>query len=69
MPRNNGDFSEGATPKTSRDVLENTVGAMGLGSSSVKDPFTGTIHVDLSDPNHPFHQPMFPDWNKKDGNK
>jgi ribosomal protein L31 len=24
------------------------------GVSMVKDPFTGTTHVDLSDPNHPF---------------
>ena len=64
MPRNIKDFTEG----TGREVLEETVGAMGLGSSAVKDPFTGTTHVDLSDESHPFHQPMFPDW-KKDGDK
>lgn len=31
--------------------------AMGLNLGAdnvVKDPFTGTVHIDLSDPNHPF---------------
>lgn len=63
MPRNNKDFSEG------REALEKSIQAMGLGANAVKDPFTGTTHVDLSDPKHPFHQPMFPDWDKKDGDK
>jgi hypothetical protein len=62
MPRNNKDFTNG------REKLESTVRAMGLGKDAVKDPFTGTTHVDLSDPKHPFNQPMFPDW-KKDGDK
>lgn len=64
MPRNIKDFSEG----TGREVLEETTSAMGLGRDAIKDPETGTTWVDLSDPKHPFNQPMFPDW-KKNGSK
>lgn len=60
MPRNNKDFSEGQ----GREALEKNIQDMGLGASAVKDPFTGTTHVDLSDPGHKFWQPMFPDKKK-----
>ena len=59
----NNNFSAGQ----GREVLEKTVGAMGIGPG-IKDPETGTTWVDLSDPKHPFNQPMFPDW-KKNGSK
>lgn len=61
MARNTQDFHEGAGHK----ALEKTVNAMGLGKDSIKDPFTGTVHVDLSDPKHSFWQPMWSD-DKKD---
>lgn len=63
MPRNNEDFTNG------QEKLDATVRGMGLGRDMIKDPDTGTVYVDLSDPKHPFHQPMFPDWDKKDGDK
>ena len=28
--------------------------ALQMGLQGVRDPFTGTVHVDLSDPKHPF---------------
>lgn len=62
MPRNNKDFSEGQ----GREKLESTIQAMGLGKDAVKDPFTGTTHVDLSDPNHSFWKPMWSDDKKDD---
>lgn len=37
---------------SAKEQLEETALQMGL--QGVRDPFTGTVHVDLSDPNHPF---------------
>jgi len=35
-----------------KEQVEETVLQMGL--QGVRDPFTDTVHVDLSDPKHPF---------------
>jgi hypothetical protein len=34
--------------------------------SSVQDPFTGTVHADLSDPDHPFHKSIQDIWNEEE---
>lgn len=53
MPRNNKDFSEGnGSSNPTQQKLEGMFAA--AGAKMIKDPFTGTVHVDLSDPNHPF---------------
>jgi hypothetical protein len=41
---------------SSQEQVEETATQMGL--QGIKDPFTGTVHVDLSDPKHPFWMPM-----------
>jgi ribosomal protein L31 len=40
------------TMMPTQDVLEGMFAS--VNAPMVKDPFTGTVHVDLSDPNHPF---------------
>lgn len=57
-----GQFPDKAPKNPTQEKLEGMFSA--AGAKMVKDPFTGTVHVDLSDPNHPF-------WTGKpgDGNK
>ncbi len=63
MGRNNKDFlsGNGEAPKenATQEKLESMFSSAGV--KMIKDPFTGTTHVDLSDPNHPF-------WTGKPGN-
>ena len=40
------------TTTSTQETLENMFSS--VGANMVKDPFTGTVHVDLSDPEHPF---------------
>ena len=68
MGRNNKDFlaGNGESPKESatQEKLMKTMGQMGLSKGIKNNPKTGIPTLDLSDPNHPFNQPMFSDWNK-----
>ena len=37
-----------------------------MGIPSVQDPFTGTVHADLSDPEHPFHKSIQDMWDEEE---
>lgn len=41
---------------STKEQLEET--ALHMGLQGARDPFTGIVHVDLSDPNHPFWKKM-----------
>lgn len=54
--RKAGDFTRPLTETTAQEKLESMFSS--VGASMIKDPFTGTVHVDLSDPEHPFWKGM-----------
>jgi hypothetical protein len=45
-----GSHTEPLTATSAQDKLESMFS--GIGAPMAKDPFTGTVHVDLSDPEH-----------------
>jgi|LakMenEpi03Aug12_release.lakeMendotaPanAssembly.Ray.scaffolds.fasta_scaffold2555447_1 hypothetical protein len=54
--RKAGTHNTSLNGQTTQEVLEGMMSS--VGAKSIKDPFTGTVHVDLSDPEHPFWKGM-----------
>lgn len=51
--RKMGDYT---TPHSGQEVLEGMMSSMDI--KMIQDPLTGTVHADLSDPEHPFWKGM-----------